>query len=680
MNELLRSARASLTRAFESEEYMRREREIAADVGSRQEELARALRTFASERSFALEITPVGVVSVPIVDGAPLTPERIRTLAPDQLAQIRESEREIEDETSRFLRAMHQLANEARDRLTRLQHDVASFALDPVLADFRERYDEVPAVLEHLDAVRSDMLEHVAEVRAEPAAATPFEQAAAARPDLARYRVNLFVDNAETVGAPVIVERSPQYRNLSGRVDYRPTLGAMVTDFREVKAGSLHRANGGFLLLDALDVLRQPFSWDVLKRALRTREVRIENLTEQYSAYPTSTLRPEPTPLDVKVVLIGAPFEYQLLLRLDEDFRELFRVKADFAPDMVWSARNERDYAAFLSRWVHENGLRHFDRTAVARMIEVGARLTESQRRLTARFVEIADVATEASYVAEREDQPLVTAAHVNAAVRRRAYRSNRVEERLRELIGERTLVVETTGEQVGTVNGLSVIDLGDYRFGHPSRISARVSIGDGSIASIEREVELSGPIHSKGVLTLAGFLAGTYARDYPLALAATLAFEQSYDEVEGDSASSTELYALLSALSEQPLRQSIAVTGSVDQHGRIQAVGGVNEKIEGFYELCAASGLTGDQGVLIPFANLRNLMLREEVVAAAREGRFHVWSARTVNDGLELLTGLPAGRRLRSGRFSRGSLHALVDEKLRHFAATRREHRRVQR
>jgi lon-related putative ATP-dependent protease len=669
MDEFVRAARISITSAFEGESYTEREHELMADLARRREALAHGLRAFAAERDFALEITPVGVVTVPLIQGKPLTPERAASLDPIRRTEIERRKEEIEERTVGFAREMHLLAKDATERMRALEREVASFALEPLFHDLAERYAQVPDVLRYLDAVRADVLAHVSELRSED---EPGEGGLRLRSDrLARYSVNVLVDNGELEGAPVVVERSPQYRNLAGRVSYRPTLGAMVTDFREIKAGALHRANGGFLVLDVIDLLGHPFAWDVLKRALRTGQVTIESMTEEYTAVPTPALRPEPIPLTVKVILVGSRRLYRLLYELDEDFRELFRVKADFAPDMAWEPKSHRAYAAFVSRWVHENGLRHFDSSGVARLIEHGARLTQSQRKLSTRLIEIADVATEASYVAGENGHALVSAADVAAAQRRRRYRSNLAEERLHELIADGTLVIESTGARVGVVNGLSVHDLGDYAFGRPARVSARVSLGRGSVASIEREIELSGPIHSKGFLTLVGFLSATYAQSCPLALSATITFEQSYDEVEGDSASSTELFALLSALAEMPLRQDVAVTGSVDQHGRIQAVGGVNEKVEGFFAVCRARGLTGTQGVAIPAANVGNLMLGEEVVDAVRAGAFHVWAMRSVDDGLALLTGVSPGRRRRDGTFPPGTVHWLAARRLEEFAAT---------
>lgn len=669
MDAFVAAARREIIRAFESEAYDRRKREIVGQVQARRDELAERLRAYAGERQFALEITPTGVASAPLYEGKPLTKERFEQLPEEERERIQRATGEIQEETAAFVRSLHQLEKEAAESIRKLEREVALFALGPLFHELGDRYADSKEVVAYLEQVQEDVLDHLEdfqETQEGPLAALLSFR----RPDdLVRYRVNVFVDNGRAEGAPVIIEQNPTYYNLIGRVEYRAALGQMVTDFREVKPGALHRANGGFLVLDALELLRHPFSWAALKRALRAGEVRIENLAEEYSPIPTATLRPEPIPIELKVILIGSPLLYHLLYALDEDFRELFKVKADFAPDMEWSEEHFASYARFVSRWVREMGLRHFDRAAVARLIEHGARLREDQRKLSTRLLEISDVVSEASFWAGRAGREIVGAEDVERAIEAREYRSNLLEERVRELIAEGTVRIETEGARTGQANGLSVLDLGDHSFGKPSRVTARVSLGRGSVLSIEREIELSGPIHSKGFLILSGYLAGQYAQEWPLALGATITFEQAYDEVEGDSASSTELYALLSALSGLALDQGIAVTGSVDQLGRVQAVGGVTEKVEGFYATCRAKGLTGKQGVIVPAANVPNLMLSEEIVDAVREGKFHVWAVETVDEGIELLTGVPAGERGPDGTFPENTVHALVEKRLADYA-----------
>jgi len=668
MDEFVEAARREIPRAFESEEYDRRQREIVAEIARQRQSEEDELTRFAAERMIALKTTLVGVASVPLVDGEPVTRERFEQLPEAERAAISKATAEVEERAAGYIRQVHQLEQEAARRVHELEREVALFATEPLFRELEERHGDQPEVLAYLEDVKTDLLANLGDFRDGEEAQLPFGLGAHRR-DFTRYRVNVLVDNGETEGAPIVVERNPTYYNLLGRIEYRATFGAMVTDFREIKPGALHRANGGFLVLDILDVLRHPFAWEALKRALRSAETRIESLGEEFSAVPIATLRPEPVPLNLKVVLLGSPLLYHLLYQLDEDFRELFKVKADFSPELDWTREHHRNYAAFISRWVRENDLRHFDRAAVAKLIEHGARLRESQRKLSARLIEISDLVSEASFWAEKQGHPLVEAGDVDLAIRKKEYRSNLLEERIRELIRDGTIVIATEGERVGQVNGISILDVGDYSFGRPSRVSARVSLGRGGIESIEREIELSGPIHSKGFMILSGYLAATYAQEWPLAVSATLTFEQSYDEIEGDSASSTELYALLSALSGLPLAQGIAVTGSVDQHGDVQAVGGVTRKIEGFYATCKAQGLTGMQGVLVPAANVHNLMLDEEVVEAVRDGKFHVWAVRTIDEGIELLTGRSAGRRRADGAYPPESVHGLVAARLAEYA-----------
>jgi lon-related putative ATP-dependent protease len=668
MDEFIEAARREIPRAFESEEYERRQRGIVSDVARERVAREEELKRFASERGYALETTVAGVVSVPIVEGEPLTREGFESLPKGRQEEIRRAGKEVEDATASHLHRVHQLEKEAARRVQELEREVALFATGPLFRDLEERFAAQGEVLRHLEDVKRELVDHLEDFRGGEEAPV-LVTIGAKRDAAARFRVNVLVDNGATTGAPVVVERNPTFYNLLGRIEYRPAFGSMVTDFHEIKAGAFHRANGGFLVLDAFELLRHPFAWDALKRALRGREVRIENLGEEFSSVPSASLRPEPVPLDVKVVLLGSALLYHLLFQLDDDFRELFKVKADFAPELDWTPEHHTSYAAFVSRWVRKNGLRHFDRAAVARLIEYGARLRENKRKLSTRLMEISDVVSEASFRASRHDHGLVQAEDVELAIRKKEYRSSLIEERVRELIRNGTIVIETAGTRVGQVNGLSILDLGDYAFGRPARVSARVSLGREGVASVEREIELSGPIHSKGVLILTGYLAATYAQELPLALSASLTFEQSYDEVEGDSASSTELYALLSALSGLPLEQSIAVTGSVDQHGNVQAVGGVTRKIEGFFATCKAQGLTGGQGVVVPAANVRHLMLDEEVVQAVRDGRFHVWAVWTIDEGIELLTGRAAGARAADGSFPEGSVHGLVAERLQSYA-----------
>lgn len=674
MDEFIASLGEAIPRAFESEEHSANRNRVLEEIGGERDAATSNLEERAGELGFAVQMTPAGFVSVPLRLGRPLATAEFERLSSEERAEIEQRGGEVQAHIAETVRALRRLEKQAQERIADLDRELVAFAAGPMLHDLREQYGAEPRVLEFLRDVEGDLPEHIDAFRDRPGSELPpplrFLQPEQAS-HTARYRVNVLVAYERASGAPVVVERNPTYYNLGGRIDYRATLGALTTDFHQVKPGALQRANGGFLVLQAIDVLRNPFAWDALKRSLGAREARIENLAEQVSAIPTATLRPEPIPLDLKVILIGSPSLYHVLCGVDEEFRELFKVKVDFAPDMEWSDRNVGYYASFVSRRVRENELLHFDAAAVARVVEHGARLRDDQRKLSTRLLDIADLVTEASFVASRAGVELVGVDHVDEAIAKRRYRSNLYEERLQELIADGTIAIATQGERIGQLNGLSVLQLGDFRFGKPARVTATVSLGEGHLTSIEREIELSGPIHSKGFLTLSGLLARLYAQDQPLALSAKIAFEQEYDEIEGDSASSAEFYAMVSAISGLPLRQDVAATGSINQHGEIQAVGAVTTKIEGFFDVCAERGLTGEQGVLIPSTNVENLMLRRDVVDAAERGKFHIWAIRDVDEGLRLLMGCEPGERDADGEYAEGTIHRAALDRLQHYAAT---------
>ena len=667
---LVDEVRNAIRQVLASEQFEAMRRQTLERFETEANRIWQELEAVARQKGFSLQRTPLGITTVPLgPTGQPMTQEefdRLPGLIKDRLAQ---ANRELQEEVAEAVRKVRAIERQARDAVAQLERDAVLAAVRDPIHRLRERYRDLPGVVAYLDALQEDVLEHRDAFREEEAQPQlPLPVAALRRSVLERYEVNLLVDNGDLEGAPVVLETNPSYYNLFGKVEYRGELGTLVTDFRMIRPGAVHRANGGYLILNARDLLLQLASYDALKRALRSGEVRIENLSEQYGLVPTATLRPQPIPLDLKVVLIGPPDLYYLLYRYDEDFRKMFRVKAEFDTQMPRTEENMRRVAAALGGMCTDDGIRPCDRTAVAKILEYSARLAESQDKLTTRFGEIKHVLVEASAWAARDGAPVVTARHVQRALEERVYRSNLLEEKIQELIQRGQLYVDVDGEVVGQINGLSVWHLGDYAFARPTRITARAFVGTRGVVNIEREINLSGPIHSKGVLILSGYLGGQYAAQRPLSLSASLTFEQTYEEVEGDSASAAELYALLSVLAEVPLRQGIAVTGSVNQKGEIQPIGGVNEKIEGFYAVCKAKGLTGRQGVVIPQSNLQNLMLREEVVDAVREGRFHVWAVRTLDEGLEILTGMPAGQARPDGTFPEGTVHARVAARLEEF------------
>ncbi|MCX8067271.1 MAG: AAA family ATPase [Anaerolineae bacterium] len=663
MAALVAELRRTIPRAFETDTYREARRQIEQRFQAAQEELLRQLDMQARERSFAIVRAPSGFAIVPLKDGKPIPQEVFQALPEEEQKAYAARYSELEGLAQQTIRRLQEQEREAREALRKLDQEVAAFTVGHAVEELKARYADYPEVGEYLEEVRADIVTRVEEFKSEE---TPTPPGAAPSP-FQRYLVNLFVDNSAQKGAPVVLESNPTYPNLVGRMEYEMRMGVPVTDFTLLRPGALHRANGGYLVLQARDVLLSPLAWQALKRALSEGFVRIED-------YPVPLvsvvgLDPEPIPLDVKVILMGSPFLYYYLYAYDEDFRELFKVKADFSTEMDRTPENEHLYALFIRARCEEECMRPFDRTAVARVVEYGSRLAEDQDRLSIRFGEVTDLLREADYWAGKAGREVVTGEDVERAIAERTFRANRVEEEVRRTIREGTLMIETDGTVVGQVNGLSVYAAGDHVFGRPTRITARIYVGRSGVVDIQREVKLSGPTHGKGVLTLAGYLGGQYATGQPLTLSASLSFEQTYDEVHGDSASLAELYALLSALAEVPVRQGIAVTGSVDQWGRVQPVGGVIHKIEGFFRVCKEQGLTGDQGVIIPEANVRNLMLDPEVVQAVAEGKFHIYPVRTVDEGVEVLMGIPAGERDERGQFPEGTLHARVLARLRELA-----------
>jgi lon-related putative ATP-dependent protease len=679
MDRLVGYLKIEIPRAFESEEYEETQRQITADLQRTQEEELAALGQKAKPLGFGLMRTPSGLMPMPVVNGQPMTAQAYNELSDEQQATLDEIRRQLEDELNNAVRRIREREREARQKAQDLERQVASFACKPLIDELKASYQDLPDVVDYLETVRRDIIEHVSDFRSkeeegettQPTTGIPTDD-----PDsrLTRYKVNVLVDRSGLKGAPVVVEPTPTYYNIVGRVEQQARFGVMVTDFTLIKPGALHRANGGYLVLAVKDILSEPFTWEALKRALRNSEVRIEELASQYRLFTISTLEPEPIPLQVKVILLGSPMLYYLLYSQDEDFQKLFKVRADFAVDMDRTEENVQEYAQFIATRCAEEGLCHFDRAGVAKVVEYGSRLVEDQNKLSTRFGDIADLVREASYWATRNGHELVSSEDVEQAISEKVYRANMVEEWIQERIQDGAILIDTTGEVVGQVNGLSVHSLGDYTFGRPSRITARAYAGKGGVVHIEREVKLSGRIHNKGVMILNGYLGGRYAQEHPLSLSASLTFEQLYDEVDGDSASSAELYALLSSLSGLPIKQSIAVTGSVDQRGEVQPVGGATYKIEGYFDVCRARGLTGDQGVIIPRQNVRNLMLRREVVEAVREGKFHIYPVASVDEGLEILTGREAGVRGEDGTFPESTIHFLVEHRLQELSKAGKE------
>ncbi|MBI3622218.1 MAG: AAA family ATPase [Nitrospirae bacterium] len=668
IDRLIASLKEEFPKVFQSKEYEVQRRQLEENFTKARDSLTGELEERAKERGFLVSSTRLGIVVVPLYRGKPMEAEQLEALEPEVRAEIQRKEKGLHEQIHAFVQQVRALREEVNRKIEELNRRVAHYTSEHLFEQVLATYREFPKIIEYIQVVEQDMLERFKDFLPESESQLPFAglELEPPRASMTRYQVNVVVDNGAVRGAPLVEEVNPTYNNLIGRIEKKSRFGTLYTDFTLIKAGSILQANGGYLLLNALDVLRNSFAWEALKRVIKNQCVKIEDIGELYGLSASAGIKPEPIPVNLRVILIGNPFLYALLYEYDEDFGKIFKVKVDFDVRQPRTEAGTLSYARFIARLCREERLLHFDRSGVAAVLEQTIRWTDHQQKLSLQFSKVADLVREASFWAGRDGRALVSAEHVRTAIREKLYRSNLIEEYIRELIAEGTLMVDVAGGVVGQVNGLSVHDLGDFAFGRPSRITARVFLGQEGIVDIEREAKLSGKIHSKAVMILSGYLGGRYAGETPLSLSATLCFEQSYGEVEGDSASTAELAALLSSLSDLPIRQELAVTGSVNQRGDVQAIGGVNEKIEGFYNVCKVIGLTGGQGVIIPRQNARHLMLTEEVVEAVAAGRFHVYAVSTVDEALELLTGRPAGERQSDGSYPEGSVNAAVLVRLR--------------
>ena len=680
---LVEVCRTEIPLAFESESYEARRNDALKPIGAQRTDQLEAMQRAADQIGFVVNMTQMGFVTLPKGEnGQPMPPEVIQALPADLRASIEERAKQVQEIVATTVRQLRQLDGKAQEALANLDKEVTRFVVGPILDELREHYGE-HGLRPHFDAIEADISANLDAFRRLPQAA----DGSAPPPVIAQleqrrehllqhYSVNLFVTHGDEppAGAPVVREGQPTYYNLFGRLDYAASAGTLTTDFTLIRPGALHLANGGYLVLQIQDLLADPRSWFKLKRSLKCGEAQVEGPGSEASPFPTVNVIPEAIPLDLKVILVGPPVVFALLDGSDPDFANLFKIRAEFEPDTPVDAESVAAYTGFVCHAVKHRALRHFDRGALTEVLRFGTRLATRQDRLSARFGAIEDLCGEANQLADDTGADTVTADHVRAAVAGMRRRSALVSDRLRRMIAEGTLHVKTSGEVVGQVNGLAVYQLGGHAFGTPMRITCRVGLGRRGVIAIEREVERSGAIHSKGVLVLSGFLIGTFGRDRPLAFTASLTFEQSYDEVEGDSASSAELYAILTSLARIPIRQDLAVTGSVDQFGNVQPVGGVAEKVEGFYDVCAEIGLTGSQGVIVPASNVVNLTLRNDVAEAVAQGRFHVWAVARIEEGLELLTGVRAGTVAPDGSYEAetifGQVIAALDEMHRHAPA----------
>ncbi len=680
MENFLTELQKGIPAVFESRRYTEQRKATLEHFQDRQRSVLKDFEKRVKEKGF--EVVQVQGASssrpeiAPVIDGAPVSIEQLHAkvdageMVQTELDRLVAQQADLEGQMDIVMREMRNIERRAKKTLEELNHKIIVPLVQELLEEIEKRY-AVPRLHDYLAEVRRNILENLARFhqKDEQQSSVLGIQIPKEEDDFIEYKVNVVVDNGDVQGVPIVIESNPRYKNLFGTVErVVDRNGVWRTDFMHIKAGSMAKADGGYLVINALDALTEPGVWNTMKRVLRNRQLEIQPM-ESGLLGASSALKPEPIDLNVKVIMIGDSSIYYLLYGLDEDFKKVFKVKADFDVEMANSRKSISSYLSFIRSLCEQENLLPFEISGVVEIVEYGVRLAGRQNKLSTRFSVLADVIREASYWAGKNGSTEVAAVHVRRAIDERIERLNMVEEKIQEMIIDGSILIDTDGAVVGQVNGLSVYQLGEYEFGRPSRITAKTAFGKAGIINIEREASLSGPTHNKGVLILGGYLRATYAQDKPLELSASIAFEQSYSGVDGDSASSTEIYALLSSLSGVPLRQDIAVTGSVNQHGEIQPIGGVNLKIEGFFDVCMARGLTGKQGVLIPRRNVQDLMLRHDVVQAVEEQRFHIYAIETIDEGIALLAGRPAGKRLRSGGFAPGSMHALVDATLKRYA-----------
>jgi lon-related putative ATP-dependent protease len=673
MEEFIANLKMHVPEVFESEEYANRREALVRQFTQARNAILQELDTRASEEGFILNISQTGLMLFPGKEGKPMSEEELKELSEEERESFRQRSNALHEEMNEAIVKIRRMEKEFQESEKKLDQDMALAAVGQYIEDLVEKYQDQPPVTDYLREVEGDILKNIEDLKKKPGTPSPLPFPMP-EPSFTQYQVNVFVDNSETKGAPVILENNPNYANLFGGVERRAQFGALVTDFTLIRPGSIHQANGGYLILNVLDLLRWFFSYEALKRCINEREIKIEDLAEQMGFIAARTLQPQPIPLEIKVILIGDPYLYQLLYIYDDDFGKLFKIKAQFDWEMKKTPDHLQEFCALVATYSQEEDLLPVHKTGMARLIEHAQELSGHQEKLTLQLKEILDVVKEANFWAKSNEHQVISGTEVEKAIEEKTYRSDLPEEKVQELIEEGMLFIETDGAVVGQVNGLSVYTLGDHAFGRPSRITAAYSLGKEGVVAIDREAQLAGNIHNKGVLILSGFLKSRFAQDKPLTLSASLTFEQSYGMVEGDSASVAELLALLSVLADVPLKQNIAITGSVSQRGEVQPIGGVNWKIEGFYKVCKARGLDGTQGVLIPKANIKDLMLKKEVVDAVKEGKFHVWAVGTTDEALELLTGMTAGKRLPDGTFEEDTVNARVDQTLRRLMEMARE------
>lgn len=668
MDNLINTLKVEIPKVFETKEYEKQRLKIIEEFQKKQKDLFSALEHEASEKGFIIRKTASGLLIVPKKkSGEPLSEEEYEQLDDETKKKIDKIGNELQDKLNDTVRTIREGEKIVNDMLARLERETALSAIGDLIDDVKSKYLEFQKIIDYLENVKEDVLDNLDDFKPQQDTTPPLPFLKAPKQEnvFIKYNVNVIVNNKYTKGAPVVFESNPTYYNLFGRVEHKFQFGVAITDFTMIKAGSLHKANGGYLIINALDLLRNIFSYDSLKRAIRDREIKIDDVWEQYRLITTSMLKPHSIPLDIKIVLIGPPDIYYLLYNLDEEYKELFKVKADFDSRMIRNEQNINKYVSFIATKAKEENLLHFNSKGIARIVEYGSRLAGHKNKLSSKFSDIADLIRESHYWAKKQQSKVVNDQHVLTSIHEKIYRHNKIEEYLREMMAEGTLIIMTDGSSVGQVNGLAVLDMGDYMFGKPSRITAKTYTGKAGVVNIERETKMSGKIHEKAILIINNYLGSKYAIKNPISLSASITFEQLYSMIEGDSATCAEMYALLSSISRIPLKQSFAVTGSMDQNGEVQPIGGVNEKIEGYFQLCKLRGLDGSHGVIIPAKNIINLMLDKEVIDAVEQDQFRIYAIEQMEEGLEILTGIEAGVLSEDGSYPTGSVNYLVEKRL---------------
>lgn len=676
VDDVISNLKIGIPNTFLSKEYENKKNIIYDKYHKMVEDVIDKLNDIAQKYDFVFKKTDSGLASIPLVDGRPMTEEELENISEEEIKNIREASNQLSIAAFDMLKKIKDLEGNLREAIKELKSKIASELVDDYINPLKKKYESNSSIVAYLDSTKNDILRNLNKFindETKQVSNNLLIRGQSTEDFFKRYEVNLFIDNSKNNDNLVIREMNPTYYNLLGKIEYVSEMGMLRTDHTMIKPGAIHEANGGYLILQAKDVIASKFAWEGLKRALSTEQIKIENINR--GEVIAETIKPEPIPLDLKIILIGDYFTYQYLYMYDDDFKKFFKIRADFDVEMERNNKNMKKLAAFIACQCKDEGLKDFDRTAIARIIEFSSRLAEDKRKLTARFNELVEIIYEADAWAESEGESVVTENHVKRAIEEKIYRNNKYEEKLQELIENDVILIDTHDKRIGEINGLAVMDSGQYSFGRPNKITASTYAGKDGIINIEREVEQSGNIHDKGVLILSGYLGEKYAKEMYLSLSASITFEQSYDGIDGDSASSTELYALLSSLADLPINQGIAVTGSVNQKGIIQPIGGVNEKIEGYYKVCKAKGIKGNEGVIIPKKNIDNLMLSDEVIKAVEEGEFTIYAVETIDEGIEILTGLPAGKLDEEGQYPEGTVNCLVQLKLEEYANINKEY-----